>query len=256
MLLIFGLILFQYSYSQIDFEDAVNEEVEEEVIIPYDSLSNFIVAKNLKSLIGQTLFATGLMTERESVLQERFKLINDYKGSGYDKDYYYLNIPDFSGYNVHNYTKYDSIVGHYFEVIDVVEVESEYEFLDSEVYLTLNDSKRDSVIYFKYNSLTFLLSDEDFPFLIVGYYQKQKELIGKSFKVLRAFYYYEDIRVWDKIEERPSKQFSIGDVITLTKVIIDKKYYSLLYIYEDIKGNEIELSPPSELIKINYIESK
>ena len=81
------------------------------------------------------------------------------------------------GYN----SKYEDLAGKYFQVIEVIKhpkAKKNEEDYGDEYYLYLNETSSGDRMYYKYN----VDSEYTFPFLVMGYYEKQKQLyIGKEY---------------------------------------------------------------------------
>lgn len=140
----------------------------------YDSLSNFL-GKEVAAYTGQTLILKALPSGAKSYgypgfilkYQKDKELINDAKNIYKCCD----------GYN----SKYEDIVGKKYRVLEVVkhpQVKNEETMFADDFYLHLEDISNGEKVYFKYN----IDSEYTFPFLTLGYYEKQKQLyIGKKY---------------------------------------------------------------------------
>lgn len=215
LIAIFSLLVISFSAkSQIKFEK-VETEIKENKIIYYDSTSNKITRQNIWSIKGQTLFALGSKDTYKR--KSRFSLQTKLKNTDYSENITYFQIKN----DILPYSEYDSIVGYYFIVKDIVEYKDH-------VYIKLIDKERQNYVYYKY-------SKYDFPFLILGFYEKEKRKIGKKFKITRKETYLENA-ITKKKERIDTKE-----KLAISKIVIDTESFELYYFFEDFEGGSYKL---------------
>jgi hypothetical protein len=130
----------------------------------YDSMNNFL-GKDVFKYLGQELYVKG----RPEYLQE-------FGYSGFYADYRKGKLDGGVFKCCDNYnSKYSELNGKYFKVLDVLkhpQVEiSEYLYGDK-FYLKLEQKDSGEIVYYDYDAK----SKDSFPFIVVGYFQKQKSL--------------------------------------------------------------------------------
>lgn len=139
--------------------------------LPYDSMRNYVGA-NPQQYIGQQFYVKGLPDNSKKLGYSGF-VIN------YKKDDVILNdrknvykVGD--GYN----SQYESLVGQYFNVVDVIahpQAKSNPGEYGKYSYLKLQAQPGGDVVYYRYDSNASNLS---FPFIVIGFYDKQRELLA------------------------------------------------------------------------------
>jgi len=132
-------------------------------ITPYDSLSNF-VGEHFYQYVGQTLY---LPKERSKEMSgySRFNTRNT-TGSYYKRR---------SGYSD---TGYDAVVGKYYDVLDIEQ--NKY----GTVFLKIREQRSRDIIYYEYDPRDVRF----FPFITVGYFEKQKRLlIGNIYPMSKQY---------------------------------------------------------------------
>lgn len=222
--LIFFLFLTTSISAQIAFENIDNKK--DTTYYPYDSTSNYPTLKNIAAFKGQTFFVARMeelqfvifpiqlrtrLPEKALAADKKFKNKKS-KQSKYPTDTYFPHPYEFSS----NSNK-DSLLGCYFYVQDVVKYESKY-------YFKLLDKKRNTIVYFLFHPI----SRDPYPFLTLGFYEKEKLKIGKT------FYVYNSIAI-KNIITKERVDFSGAD-LTIDRIVIDKKTYAFYYILKDKKG--------------------
>jgi hypothetical protein len=203
------LLLFTINYSlsaQLVFEDI--ENIKDNTFYVYDSASNYPILKSIKAYKGQTFFAVG----NEFKTNYKFELLTALPDNEEKKAIYFAFPYEFS-----SHSNYDSIVGNYFYVEDVIEHNSKF-------YFKLKDKKRSQIVYLKYKSK---LRDRDvFPFLILGFYEKERTKIDKKFSLYHITY-------MDNILTKENEQVGHKDFLYIHRIIIDVNSYTLYYIIVD-----------------------
>lgn len=212
---------------------------------PYDSTRNF-VGEDVRQYIGQELY---LKPKSESSRKYGYRgFIKDYKKSLrvliLDKDSAGLMDYMKSVLNKSNVykccdsynSKYDDLSGRYFKVIDVHKYPKAGDYLYSypygkEFYLQLEDKETKETCYYEYDSR----SEYFFPFIIVGYWEKYKnDNIGKQFVIRYLEDELLDVNTGEQVE------FTNGSTWKCTELTIEEKYYIMVLIFENDKGQQIK----------------
>jgi len=214
--------------AQIDFEDVVPEPKEKEGMVIYDSTLNYVEIDDAKVLVGQTLFATGIQpSPTGSIVMEglRFKLQTKLRAENYSDRIIYLPADRYN-------SNYESIVGHYFEVNDAIED-------DDRTYLKLYDKRRNNIVYFDYPTY-----ESAFPFLVVGFYEKEKSLIPKEFQWNREVYL-------TNINTEQKVRVDNRGKLKISKITVDSESFVPYYFIEDKDGNSYRMA----LNTFSYVKS-
>ena len=154
----FLLLIFAFNLSLFGQIKTIPVTQKEEDVLRYDSLKN-ILKDGIKSYIGQDLY---VMPKPENL-----------RKFGYSN--FYTDLANKKKYKQCEYsTCYDKLHSKYFHVLDVI-VNKEYNW-DHDFLLIEKESK--DTVYYKFSGITQV----NFPFLVVGYYEKLKvTYIGKYF---------------------------------------------------------------------------
>jgi hypothetical protein len=177
---------------------------------PYDSTSNFL-GKDVYKYIGQELYLKGM-----------------YEGlrkSGYQ--HFFLDYTKFD-----RYSNYDELAEKYFTVLDVVQ--HQHKIWGKKNYLKLQEKESKDVVYFEYNSE---FEEFNFPFIVVGYFEKLKRLTaGKEFFVRRGWGGSDvDMRTGNPVSVQAGSKWKCIDLT------IDERFYWLSYILENDRGEQIPI---------------
>lgn len=165
--ILFLLISFS-SYAQITTTDVAKEKIIKNVY--YDSLSNFL-NEGYHNYIGQNLFLLGKNKELRRYGYEGFVIDKNYKKNGYSDVSNVYKCKE--GYN----SEYSELAEKYFEVIAVFNNEEALGVYQG--YLQLVETTSNDTLYYLYDGIR---GEYKFPFLVVGFFEKQKELlIGNEF---------------------------------------------------------------------------
>ena len=142
----------------------------------YDSLQNFLGEK-CRQYIGQEFYVIPKDEALWKYGYSDFKVNSDEIGLSYSQKQKnnYKSTKD--GYS----TEYDALQGKYFYVEDVVPSGDSY----IAYYIKLRNKENDEVVYFAYSST--VNSWVNFPFLVVGYFEKQKELFINQQVIIKDF---------------------------------------------------------------------
>lgn len=213
----FLLTITTFSFGQI-ITTKVADKADETDISQYDSLKNYIGTK-VNKYIGQELYLN-LLTESLSKYGYEGFLI-DYKSDEKSKSNIYKCCDG-------NRSKYTDLKGKYFRVLEVLPdnkgSNNRYYFLK----LMEKDSK--DILYYKYDSQY----SSNFPFIVVGYYEKMRNnVIGKTY-ILRTLDEIYDVRTGKKIN------FTNGTEWKCVDFTIEDKYYRLVHIFENSLGERIK----------------
>jgi hypothetical protein len=156
------------SYAQITTTNIAKEKTIKKVY--YDSLSNFLNG-DYHNYIGQNLFLLGKNKELRKYGYEGFVIDKNYK------KYDYSDISNVykckEGYN----SEYSKLAEKYFKVIAVFKNEEALGVYQG--YLQLVETTSNDTLYYIYDGMR---EGYKFPFLVLGFFEKQKKiLIGKEF---------------------------------------------------------------------------
>lgn len=221
--IIFISLFFAIAWSQISItkvSDAIPNKVEQ-----YDSLKNYL-GNDYQQYKGQELY-----------LIPKVETLRKYGYEGFFKDIkmkvIYKRI--LGGYN----SKYEELAGKYFVVIDVLdasEMEGSDYFKDQYACLKLRMKKSEEVVYFKYDKNYEYL----FDFLVVGYYEKQKQIFTNKDVLIRPFPKIEGVNQIRDIDIVTGEEieFIKGEYVKCLDVTIDEKYFRTSLLLQNVRGNK------------------
>jgi hypothetical protein len=218
-------------FSQISTLNIANKKENIELKF-YDSLSNDV--RNYPNLlVGQELYLNGLEKELKKFGYPHF-MIKPNNNTLNDKfNVYKCCSPIY-------YSNYDSLVGKYFKVLEVIKGEKinfftkEREDYCDYWFLKLINKENKDTLYYKYYSF-------DFPFIITGYYEKlKKTLIGKEY-TLRGKNWMNN-GIYDIFTGMPVSQFTSGSNWKCVDLIITNENYELTLVLENSLGEKIPLN--------------
>lgn len=231
--------------SQISFGQITTTKVSEEkpvLVEPYDSLKNFL-GKNYKQYKGQELY---LIPKSESLRKYGYEgFINDYNKSDIDKSNKFKCC---DGYN----SKYDDLQGKYFLVLEVIEdPKSSY---SGNAYLKLKMKETDEIVYYKYSSKY----SHSFPFLVVGYYEKQKQIFMGNEVLIRPFPKIEGANQKKTLDINTGEEIELakGRFVKCIDVTIDEKYYEPALLLENDRGQKFLFALHTRDLNIRRILTK
>lgn len=175
------LFFFLSTFGQISTIKVVDKD---ELIekMPYDSLCNY-PGKSVYGLKGQQLYLKAKPYDARQFGYEGFIL--DYtKPGGWNKENIYKCSEAFLGADSYR-SKYDELSEKYFNVLEVYKhpkVEQDYKTFGHLYYLKLKETSSGDELYFEYNNT----HPHFFPFLVVGFAEKQKQMLNAKKYVLRG----------------------------------------------------------------------
>lgn len=207
-------------------------EKKEEATLPYDSLRNF-VGKDVMQYIGQELYVNEKSMGLRKYGYEGF--YKDYKKSTSSKSNTYKCCGSSS-----SDSKYTELAKKYFKVINVIkhpkasEIEVVY---GSKYFLELKEKETGSKVYYEYDAKY----EHSFPFLVTGFFIKQKELnINREFIVKGKNWETRGLMMEMNTGEPVS--FDVGSKWKCVDATLEEKYYDFILILENDKGEKIPLS--------------
>ena len=200
-------------------------------IEPYDSTLNFL-EKDVYNYIGQELYLKG---KSENIREYGYKdFVKNYKKRTSSKRNIYKCCDNYN-------SKYDELAGKYFSVVAVHKDPSveESDYLSTFYYfLELKEKDSGDKVYYKYDGKYEL----KFPFIVVGYFLKQKQLyIDKEFVVRGKNWISRDKPMYDMHTGQPVS-FDIGSRWKCIDLTIEEKYFTLSLILQNEKGENIPCS--------------
>jgi hypothetical protein len=236
---LFILLVYSYSFvgiAQISTTTIAAPVNESNTNTPYDSMSNDL-GKRLYQYIGQELYLNEFPENFRSYGYSNFLM--DYKKSSYEKGNVYKSVDGFS-------SKYESIAGKYFKVLDVIKPEVQKSQLGSvDYFLKLEEKSSKDIVYYKYTvrktepievdwSTNLGKSIPSFPFIVTGYFEKQKALsVGQE-------YVFSDNTIKGAIDISTGKQIigNTGDKWTCIDLTIDGKNFILSVVVKNKNGEK------------------
>ena len=204
---------------------------EKERKITYDSTRNF-VWKDVEELLGQELY---VIPKPEQI--QKYGFTNFYEEYNDTKeDSYYT-------------TTYELYAGKTFIVDSILQRPYPYNYYDdnnrwdNHPVLKLREKNEGTIYYYLYNPRDFRM----FPFIIMGFYEKEKtRCVGKKLVIKKdknpwAGYYEErDVPIYDVIT---GLQLEIDpyDIWTIKELIIDQDHGALCYMITNKKDETINI---------------
>lgn len=222
LLMVLWACSYQYSFSQITTTN-VAEAIASPVIV-YDSLSNY--PKDIRSIKGQTVLVREASESLRNYPYKRFSktFVNEFKMHSID------GLP------------YNDVAGKYFHVDEVVVYPEELGWLgrDAASLRLINKEDNNDIVYFQYIEVEHKYKDVEsiqaghFPFIIVGFYEKlQRTVIGNKYLMKSQYGSNSDYITGLKVEKTD------GEVWECVGLIIETKYYNLVLIMKNTKGEQI-----------------
>jgi len=217
--------------------------------MPYDSTENFL-GKAVYKYVGQELYLNG-----KSVGLREF----GYRGFCLDFNEYTSNLsntykpvqPEDESYIKYDLgggkSHYDSIVGKYFEVLEIIKhpKASENENIYGKTYfLKLQEKESKDIVYFEYD----IEFEHSFPFIVVGFFEKQKSLVvGKEFVFADKV-----LEISNDIQSGKVVTTKTGQIWKSIDLTVEEEYYTLSLIIENVLGEKTTISHESVFGKWSY----
>lgn len=238
-ILLFSLS-FTTTFGQITTTKVEIPVVEKEKILLYDSTENYL-DKDLYRYLGQELYVNGL--KNESMGYENF--VKDYTKESYvGSNIYKCCQPG------KNASKYDELFGRYYNIIEVIDHPSgNYGFRGERCYLKLQEKEGKDILYFEHGD--DYNSEEKFPFIVVGFFEKQKELlIGNDFVFTDQFLMHysakdegfvplPNIDTGKEISMKTGQKWTCLDLTILEEDYVLEEEYLLSLLLQNSKGEKI-----------------
>jgi len=199
-------------------------EASKETVKQYDSTENFL-GQSAMEYKGQELYLKPLSKEARNLGYQGFLI--DYTMILESRS----NIYKRNGSTW--WSDYSSLAERYFLVVDVLK---RNEF-DKYFYLKLQDKINKDVFYYKYDP------EGNFPFVVTGYFLKNKvACVGKKFVIRGNWRGNVDTPIVDIKTGKPILGFGIGKIWSVTDLTVEEKYYTLSYIIENEKHEQLTLN--------------
>ncbi len=230
-------------YAQITMSHAADKIVKEPEKVPYDSTKNYLWDKNVTSYVGQLLYVNGKSDILRDYGYDNFKTIRE---AGVT-DHRYGQPSTSSSFN----TKYEDLVGKYFIVKEVYPDSRQNNYTGLYKYewwfLLENRDDPEDTVWFKYDGQF----KHTFPFITISYFNYIKE--NKKGVKFVSSYSYKDEKLRTRVNEH---DFYTGEEITQSlddkweciDVTIEDKYYDLVYVVRNQRGNvstiNVEITEP------------
>lgn len=232
------LIISAFGFSQISMTNVSNEKAK--VISPYDGSMNFLGNDYVKYK-GQELYLIPLTNGLRNFGYGGFLI--DYTKSETDK----TNLFKCCGIM---YSKYEDLAEQYFIVEDIIEPTS----TNRDVFLKLKTKKTGETVYYKYD-VKYKFS---FPFLVVDYYNKQKDFfVGKDI-LIRDFPKTGSANQKKTIDVDTGNEIIIekGKYLKCLDLTIEKKYFELSLLLQNEKGEKFTFPLYARDLNIERILTK
>ena len=189
-----------------------------QVELKYDSLSN-INEKNIMLLKGQTLFVKGDAFSKENGFSNLFYAEKGFFGGSNNK-LYKEHTRNTKGYE-EKFTPYESVAGKYFTIQNIYTQKDN--IFGMEYCLLLKEINANDSLYCYLHHLDFPIASGIDNLLILGYYEKLKQLyIGKSFRISKD----------DEFEQMNKEKIKLksGSIFKCKDVAVDLGEYNNLYL--------------------------
>lgn len=222
---------YQFALGQIKTTKVASEV--KEVPKAYDSLSNFLEDR-VKLYIDQELY-----------LNKVSESLREYGYSGFIKNF--KKSTTLNRKNIYKCcdgtynSKYSELAGRYFKVLNVIEhpkaKETEAVYGDK-YFLHLQDKETKEECYFEYDSRF----EHSFPFITVGYYEKQRIINqGRQF-VVRGKNWISSTSPMTDINTGKEVSLEPGDEWKCIDLTIEERFYTLSLILQNQEEESIVIS--------------
>lgn len=220
------MFLCQIIYGQITTTKiAENKEVVSNS--QYDSLQNFL-GESVYKYIGQDLYLKGKPDKEKKYGYDGFLL--DYTKSKTENSNVYKKGDSYN-------SSYNELQGKYFSVLCVYKhpkAEVIQQLYGTKYFLELKDKKSGDKVYFEYDSKY----EHSFPFIVVGFFEKQKKrLVGEKFVLCnKAMEDQIDINTGKLITKTSGQKWECVDLT------VDEVYYELSLVLKNSLNEKTTLS--------------
>jgi len=199
---------------------------------PYDSTMNFL-GKDVRKYIGQELY---LNNTAESLRKYGYRgFLLDYTLSPFAQSNIYKCCESFN-------SKYADLAGKYFLVLDVIKhpkAEDVTGLYATKYFLKLKEKVSRDILYFEYDSRF----EHTFQFVVVGYFTKMKQnSAGKEYIVKGKNWISSSESMADMRTGKPVSEFERGSKWKCVDLTIEERFYTISYVLENSKGEQIPLS--------------
>jgi hypothetical protein len=231
LLLSLSILGFQAS-AQISTR-SVAKAIEPTQSTVYDSTKNFMGA-NPKAYVGQQLYVLPVSEILRQYGYEHF--VVDYKKPTLaNKDNTYKCCDSYG-------SKYEALQGKYFSVVSFIphpQAADPSHSYESKSFLKLEPKGGGDPIYFEYDSRY----EHTFPFLVVGFFEKQKKTeIGKGFGLRgRNWVSNKELLPSDINTGAPVTQFDAGLEWRCIDVAVEERFFRPAYILQNAKKEQLAL---------------
>lgn len=208
-------------------------------VAAYDSLTNFL-GNEYAQYKGQDLY---LLPTAESLRQYGYAgfVLDPNKSSIDEKN----TFKCCESYN----SKYEALQAKYFTVLDVME--DPKSSVSPYAYLKLQMKETGEIVYFKYGKKY----SHSFPFLVVGYYEKQKQIFIGNNVLIRPFPIIKGANQMKTVDITTGEeiQFEIGKYVKCIDVTVDEQYYKPSLMLENEKGQKYLFGLNARYLNISRI---
>tara|TARA_R110002111_G_scaffold239342_1_gene300992 strand:+ start:82 stop:1047 length:966 start_codon:yes stop_codon:yes gene_type:complete len=232
----------------------IAKKEESKITEPYDSIQNFL-GKDVYKYMNQDLY---LIEKSESLRKYGYRgFLTSYKRVDYSKmtrkEMYEASKPNANVYKCcdsYN-SKYEELKAKYFKVIDIHKhpraEESQYIY-GKEYYLELVEKESKDTLYYEYDSEF----KHSFPFLVVGFYEKQKEKLNGQEFVFKDNTL--NVSSGSGLDIKTGEPITIktGDKWKFKDLTIEEKYYTLAIVVENSAGETTTVSYDTTFDDRNY----
>ncbi len=210
-MIFFLIVMCSNIFGQITTTKVAEKTVLNEIAI-YDSTENFLT-EDVYRYKGQIIY-----------IRELSKSLRKY---GYSNFFSKISKSNSS----FKKTKYKKLADRYFTVLDVISDPNDN--FKQKYYLKLQDNNNNEIIYYLHNTRYEL----GFPLIVVGYFEKMKNNIGKKFflRGTRWGYSMKDMNTGELINYQSINNF-IWECIDVS---IEEENYQLSLILKNENGNII-----------------
>lgn len=234
------VLSMQVLFSQISTTKVASEVPKQ--IAPYDSLQNFLGLDYMKYK-GQELY---LIPKAESLREYGYAdFILDINKSDFDQSNKFKCCDNYN-------SKYQELEGKYFIVEDVLnDPKSSY---SQYAYLKLKTKDTGESVFYKYSTKY----KHSFPFLVVGYYEKQKNIFVNNEVLIRDFPKIVGANQKKTIDIETGIEVEIlkGKYLKCLDVTIDQKYFEPALLLQNEKGQKFLFALHTRYLNIQRILTK